>query len=190
MKRCPQCEFLYEDDQSLCDMDGILLVYDSRQLPHLQGLSTTTTQITAKAGSRKNKVPALASVVLATVLALVYYVSTQRHTSQATYTPTTTSSSTTVGPDPNVTPSENKVVDGSSNESNGVKPEESAKDSEANSKSNSDKPATDDSSARKKSTTKPKVAPMRAEQSPPEKDSKVESFFKKTGRILKKPFKH
>jgi len=33
MKRCPQCEFIYEDDQSLCDMDGILLVPDSRSFP-------------------------------------------------------------------------------------------------------------------------------------------------------------
>jgi hypothetical protein len=28
MKRCPQCEFIYEDDQSRCDMDGIDLVFD------------------------------------------------------------------------------------------------------------------------------------------------------------------
>ena len=48
MKRCPQCEFLYEDEQSLCDMDGILLVYDSRQLPHLQAIATTTTQLPVK----------------------------------------------------------------------------------------------------------------------------------------------
>ena len=27
MKRCPQCEFIYEDDQTLCDMDGKELVY-------------------------------------------------------------------------------------------------------------------------------------------------------------------
>ena len=29
MKRCPQCDFIYEDDQSLCDMDGRELVYHS-----------------------------------------------------------------------------------------------------------------------------------------------------------------
>ncbi|HEY8186258.1 MAG TPA: hypothetical protein VIF64_09330 [Pyrinomonadaceae bacterium] len=28
MKLCPQCEFIYEDDQTLCDMDGRELVYD------------------------------------------------------------------------------------------------------------------------------------------------------------------
>ena len=40
MKRCPQCEFIYEDDQSLCDMDGVLLVFDSRTLPNHHALAT------------------------------------------------------------------------------------------------------------------------------------------------------
>jgi hypothetical protein len=30
MKLCPQCEFIYENDQRFCDMDGEVLVYDSR----------------------------------------------------------------------------------------------------------------------------------------------------------------
>lgn len=33
MKRCPQCEFIYEDEQSLCDMDGAELAYESRPFP-------------------------------------------------------------------------------------------------------------------------------------------------------------
>lgn len=28
MKRCPQCEFIYEDHQSVCDMDGQSLLHD------------------------------------------------------------------------------------------------------------------------------------------------------------------
>ena len=40
MKRCPKCEFIYEDDQSLCDMDGVLLVLDARKLPNHQALQT------------------------------------------------------------------------------------------------------------------------------------------------------
>ena len=44
MKRCPQCEFIYEDDQSLCDMDGVLLVLDSRTLPNMNALTTVTTK--------------------------------------------------------------------------------------------------------------------------------------------------
>jgi len=30
MKLCPQCEFIYENDQRFCDMDGEALVYDTR----------------------------------------------------------------------------------------------------------------------------------------------------------------
>ncbi len=33
MKRCPQCDFLYEDDQPRCDMDGAELVDDPRAVP-------------------------------------------------------------------------------------------------------------------------------------------------------------
>lgn len=33
MQRCPKCEFVYEDDQDLCDMDGTKLIHDARDLP-------------------------------------------------------------------------------------------------------------------------------------------------------------
>jgi hypothetical protein len=33
MKRCPQCEFIYEEGQRLCDMDGVELVHDPVELP-------------------------------------------------------------------------------------------------------------------------------------------------------------
>ena len=29
MKRCPQCDFIYEDDQAFCDMDGKELVFSA-----------------------------------------------------------------------------------------------------------------------------------------------------------------
>jgi hypothetical protein len=31
MKLCSQCEFIYEDDQESCDMDGAELVYQPRR---------------------------------------------------------------------------------------------------------------------------------------------------------------
>lgn len=40
MKRCPKCEFIYEDDQNCCDMDGIDLVFDPRPLGVTQALET------------------------------------------------------------------------------------------------------------------------------------------------------
>src|SRR5262245_10335273 len=73
MKRCPQCEFIYEDDQSHCDMDGTRLIHDNHKLPKLQALNTTTS--VEKSKTRGRLVALVATLVLAGVMALVYYVS-------------------------------------------------------------------------------------------------------------------
>ena len=78
MKRCPQCEFIYEDDQSLCDMDGALLVFDACSLPNLHALAPIDVPLVPKAHWRHRTFPAMAALILATVLSLVYFVSTQR----------------------------------------------------------------------------------------------------------------
>jgi hypothetical protein len=72
MKRCPHCEFIYEDDQSHCDMDGTKLTYDSRPLPKLQALSVVPEP---DSRWRSRAVPVFASALLAIVLGLVYFVS-------------------------------------------------------------------------------------------------------------------
>ena len=186
MKRCPQCEFLYEDEQSLCDMDGILLVYDSRQLPHLQAIATTTTQLPVK-NSRK-RVPALATILLASVLGLVYYVTTQRHASQPLYAPAavTTSNPVVVGAVPTT---ESQASQGNSTDNKEMTTEDSGAKASEDSKANNEGESTE--AGQKKPVSKPKAVPARSSVQPAsqEKDSKVGSFFKKTGRILKKPFK-
>ena len=63
MKRCPQCEFIYEDDQSLCDMDGVLLVFDSRTLPSLHALATVSAPLPEKGPRRSRMVPAFATLI-------------------------------------------------------------------------------------------------------------------------------
>src|SRR5689334_13729091 len=99
MKRCPQCEFIYEDDQSLCDMDGVLLVFDTRTLPNLHALTT----VPAKTQPKRNRaVPAFATVILAIVLAMVYYVSTQRRAAQPAYTPPSATAAAASNPVPEV----------------------------------------------------------------------------------------
>jgi hypothetical protein len=187
MKRCPQCEFLYEDEQSLCDMDGILLVYDSRQLPHLQAIATTTTQLPGK--SSRKRVPALATMVLVSVLGLVYYVSTQRYANQAVYTP---AAATTSNPVVNAVPTpENQAVQSNSTVSEGAKAEDSGTNASEAPKSTGKASSSSTEAGQNKQVPKPKAAPVRSSVQPEsqEKDSKVGSFFKKTGRILKKPFK-
>ena len=42
MKLCPQCQFIYEDDQNLCDMDGNALVYDNRPVVFPDALPAVT----------------------------------------------------------------------------------------------------------------------------------------------------
>jgi len=172
MKRCPQCEFIYEDDQSLCDMDGVLLVLDSRNLPNLHSLAT----VPPKAQPRRNRaVPAFATLILALVLGMVYYVSTQRK--PAINTPAASAASTSipvpaVNPTPEVQPSQASEVP-TPQEPKAAPPKELATTGPV--KKAFVKPA--------KPAAEPKVA------EPKKDDSKVGSFLKKTGRILKKPFK-
>ena len=174
MKRCPQCEFIYEDDQSLCDMDGILLVLDSRILPNVQALET----IPAKVQQRRSRaVPAFATLILALVLGMVYFVSTRRTavpTTDSPASPTSTSNAApVVVPTPEAQPSESPREE--TKEAKEAKPAIEKQPSLAPAK----KPA-------------PKMAPTPQAKIPAEpkkNDSKVGSILKKTGRILKKPFK-
>jgi hypothetical protein len=73
MKRCPQCEFIYNDDQNLCDMDGRALVYDDAlaTLPY-SGWPVNDLQV-PKSGLRLLTVPALAGLLLAALIWLGYY---------------------------------------------------------------------------------------------------------------------
>ena len=161
MKRCPQCDFIYEDDQSLCDMDGVLLVLDSRNLP-----------VGAKGQTkRKRAVPAFATVILALVLGMVYYVSIHRRAAQNAYTPP--SSASTLNPTPEPQPSL-EVQAQPAPVMEAPKPE-----------SMKQPPA---SAPAKKQPAKAS-APNKSEPEPKKDDSKVGSILKKTGRILKKPFK-
>jgi hypothetical protein len=164
MKRCPQCEFIYEDEQSLCDMDGVLLVFDSRKLPNLHAL--TTVPAVRKAQRRNRAVPAFATLVLALVLGMVYYVSTR----QPSYTPAAEPSALSIAPVAIPTPEPLPSIEPAPVKVEIKEPTAPVK-----------KPAT-------KVTTA--SAPQTKRTSEPKKDdSKVSSILKKTGRILKKPFK-
>lgn len=162
MKRCPECEFIYEDDQTLCDMDGVQLVFDSRALPNLHALATVPG--TLRAGQRRNRaVPAFATLVLALVLGMVYYVSTRR----PNYTP----------PAPGAFSAPIEIPT--------PEPQPTAEPTPAIEETKPDA-VKESTPAKKKATTASQTKP-RAETK--KEDSKVNSILKKTGRILKKPFK-
>lgn len=190
MKRCPQCEFIYEDDQSLCDMDGALLVFDARTLPNLHALAMVDVPVAPKAHWRHRTFPALAALILATVLSLVYFVSTQRTAPASAPMPAMpaaplSSASTTTAPavnDDAVTAKE---------ETTPAKDESKPEPAKTNSATAATNTATTKSSspaAAKKATAKTPITQPKPEE-PKKDDSKVGSILKKTGRLLKKPFK-
>jgi hypothetical protein len=188
MKRCPQCEFIYEDDQSLCDMDGALLVFDSRTLPNLHALAPVdmpAVPVAPKAHWRHRTFPAMAALILATVFSLVYFVSSQRGTAPsapAGMPSVTLPASNLVAPtEANPTPEPPPAVE----EHSAAPANREETKPEAN-KAPVSAPAP-------KSTSQPNSKTSTVQRKPAEEpkkdDSKVGSILKKTGRILKKPFK-
>ena len=172
MKRCPKCEFIYEDDQSLCDMDGVLLVFDTRTLPHLHALQTVPATRPAK---RNRAVPAFATLILALVLGMVYYVSTQRKVAPTIDIPPASAASTL-----NAVPAANPDVN----------PTPEAKPSAEEPKPSREEPHAATAAAPvKKVAPKPTPAPAKTKVAEKKDESKVGNLLKKTGRILKKPFK-
>ena len=172
MKRCPQCEFIYEDDQSLCDMDGVLLVLDSRTLPNMNALTT----VAAKPAPKRNRaVPAFATLILALVLGMVYFVSMQRRAAQTASTPAIVET-TTVSPAPAESPAQVAAP---------VEPEPQPPVEEPKS-AETKAPAVPVKKVSAKASTNSQTKPAAEEK---KDDSKVGSILKKTGRLLKKPFK-
>ncbi|HEX3083744.1 MAG TPA: hypothetical protein VHP99_04415, partial [Pyrinomonadaceae bacterium] len=74
MKRCPECQFLYENESALCDMDGTPLRY-TVALPSLPGL--------AKSIWDKWTIALLCAVVLGTVLVILYRATPRAYTSSS-----------------------------------------------------------------------------------------------------------
>ena len=182
MKRCPQCEFIYEDDQSLCDMDGVLLVLDSRTLPNLHALTPIDAPIVAapRAHWRHRTFPAMAALILASVFSLVYFVSTQRSApAPAAISGASIAVPAVALPSPAQT---NQAVPAVS-EPAGPEKIEPPKE-EIRIESGKIPVSTPVKKASSSKTTERKPA-----EEPKKDDSKVGSILKKTGRILKKPFK-
>lgn len=81
MKLCPQCDFIYEDDQSICDMDGKELVSNPATIVTEQAFTTpvSTTPVLVpdvlpmeSAGKRWRNFALLTIFVLATLIIVVY----------------------------------------------------------------------------------------------------------------------
>ncbi|HEX6728908.1 MAG TPA: hypothetical protein VF074_02805 [Pyrinomonadaceae bacterium] len=193
MKRCPNCEFIYEDDQSHCDMDGTKLTHDSRPLPKLQALSVVPEP---DSKWRSRAVPVFASALLAIILGLVYFVSLR----QVEPTANAGSQSTTVetpATDPAASTPAAPIPEPTSTPSNAVPQTESSPT--INDQDNAITPPAPE--ARKpvevrierqnvgRSSKPPQMKNQKdagSKEQPEKDDSKVRSILKKTGRFFKK----
>ena len=77
MKLCPQCDFIYEDDQSFCDMDGKELVYAAAPNVDEATVATSvipTPELLAEPRSRGVAAAVVVVVVLTTLVVVLYLV--------------------------------------------------------------------------------------------------------------------
>jgi outer membrane biosynthesis protein TonB len=160
-------------------MDGALLVFDSRSLPNGHALATVSGSLPDKAPRRGRMVPAFATLILMVLVATVYYMTALRSSTAANdFSPASVTS----------VPAEPPVAQPS------LEPQVSAPAAvpEPTPESN-EKPETQPATAPKPAAVPAKKAvnqPATTSKPEPKKDdSKVGSILKKTGKILKKPFK-
>jgi len=236
MKRCPECEFIYYDDQEHCDMDGTRLMFTTTLPPVTEGAAPPKSIWGALA------IPLLATLVLGAVLFILYRPATRSGTSLSP-APTKPASQrmsdsprdAQLPPSSAAQPPVNAPADSPASEepangpANSTKPKVDKPDSSgspANEKSPAQAPSHIQGAANSQTVTAPTSAKPAATQvanqtspasakpasglysssshpNPPgatasatpkpasqnaNKDSKVNSFFKKAGKILKKPF--
>jgi len=84
MKLCPQCDFIYEDNQGFCDMDGQGLVHDSASgVVDQTTPAKMSTSLPARSRRKRLSVLFVGAVVLTTLLSVIYL--GQRQQSRTSY---------------------------------------------------------------------------------------------------------
>lgn len=189
MKRCPQCDFIYEDDQSLCDMDG-------RQLECVREVSprqhAAATRLRRAQSPRRRPLPILlsAGVILGVILPLSYYVTTsQTATVRTGHAQVNLVTNNAAAPPPESTPVPESLA--LTPAPPPEPPATKARPAAAASRKKAGTGVPARGPARKPSPPPSGDLPARAQK--PEgangkKGSKLGAVLKKTGRILKKPF--
>jgi hypothetical protein len=205
MKRCSECDFIYEDDQNLCDMDGHELVSD----PTIQSFQVNATAVTnarpAKVRARRLVLAGVIAVLVGTLLSVGYSGLTSEYVPQTTKAP-----STNVIRAPRSVPDQMPAVpDQSTATPNVIHLPQSVPDQSPAMPTASPTPFPSRSPRLEKTRAIPvtgsplassapgfpPTAPVRETvKSEPtkanhKKDSGIGRFLRKTGKILKRPFK-
>jgi len=182
MKRCPHCDFIYENDQRLCDMDGSELFYAPRQMLPTGSIAAKPPARLVKSQRRRLAVRVAAAVILGAVLFVAFYGFMHRIPAEdITYSSAKVIASSPAGPNLVPTPSPSTLTEQMSSSPTQT-PHATAKDVTA-----VHDPAPVKPLAPRFRTPTGKRQEMRSKTNHKE-ESKVGSFLKKTGRLLKKPF--
>src|SRR5260370_3106146 len=230
MRRCPACDFIYEDDERLCAMDGTGLVNLSGPLPLEESASR---QPAARTNSHGHSLTLIAAGIVVAIALVLYFhnvakrnaLQSNPHGAAKTYNPSqphgqnpvfvspveTATPFSTPSPAFNPTPPKTdaprktyraRQLDDTDpfragpveTESPLPKPLPSFTPARAKidappdkSVSSPVKPNLSPSESRPSATPQTEVKPTDTNQN---NESKITSFFKKAGRVLKKPFKH
>ena len=88
MKRCSECEFIYEDADNLCDMDGHELVFDPK-LQSFQNEVTGTTKSPGKTSGKRLTLAAATAALVGVLLVVGYSGLTRENVPQPTKAPST-----------------------------------------------------------------------------------------------------
>ena len=232
MKLCSQCEFIYEDDQELCDMDGAELVYEptleqvfpsnevqakvelERSIPATSLVAlprpsqTQTLPPDTFLTRRRFQLQIAAGVVLAAITFVAFYAAPPLRGNSTSSRSTVAIQPAKVEPS-NLTPAAPKTFLFDTSEDQNAKPEVSksvAEPDNGNSKTHAEIPALPGLKPlpRLKPLPTLKPIPRLAERrqsltvsrkptviqnANAKKESRFGSLLKKTGRLLKKPFK-
>jgi hypothetical protein len=206
MKRCPQCEFIYEDDQSCCDMDGIDLVFEHATPP----VAPQKMPPARKRKSSRRSFLSVCAVVFGVLFLAIGYASLERAITVSSEPASLAATSSAkpakqendalpVKPEPvepakekpSVSPEAEKTPAKEPTSRSGVEPQPTSEPLHRNSLDTrgvvlGSIPPQNRVEASRPQQTVIRVKPTNA---PAKKDSKVVSIVKKTGRLLTKPFK-
>jgi hypothetical protein len=173
MKRCPLCDFIYEDHQNLCDMDGIELVQDRGVLIPAGKDITHQSSASARSPRRRRTLHLLLGIGLGASILSAYYTSVDQAATAGSQTPVSYAGRSAPAvveapPGPGASPPATLPVEPTVATSVVAPPSAPARE--------------------------PRVARSSEKKPRPEgknkkKESKLDSFLHKTGRILKKPFR-
>ena len=206
MKRCPQCEFIYEDEQITCDMDNTILAFDA---------SVAAAGVVKRSQLKLFALPAVVGTMLAALLFAAFYASPLMFASPDERSQPA-KAQTTVSPEPAATghasdqPESLPSPEVASDERR-AEPDVTATHDREPAKTNHTNrvPADSRLTIRRGVPPLPRVPSLprlsparvgtpanstqdRSEQrahANAKRPSKLGSFLKKTGRIIKKPFK-